>query len=154
MTKLTRRNVNTLIGTLIAGGIAPNSAYARNYGSGGTRLAMTNIRMLIGQEMSGPGAILIENGTISAVLSETDNTAAALQNAQIVDYQGRYLIPAFTSNHAHVGLIKGTTGGRHNFTPENAYAALRQFQAYGIGTVVSLGLPPNARAQNPRKHAQ
>ncbi|MBA8841010.1 amidohydrolase family protein [Ochrobactrum sp. RH2CCR150] len=142
MTKLTRRNVNTLIGTLIASGIAPKSAYARNYGSGGTRLAMINLRMFIGQEMSSPGTIIIENGIISAVLTETDSTAAALENTQIVDYQGRYLIPAFTCNHAHVGLIRGTTGGRHNFTPDNAYAALRQFQAYGIGTVVSLGMTP------------
>ncbi|MGV6875978.1 amidohydrolase family protein [Pseudochelatococcus sp. B33] len=151
MTKLTRRNVNNLIGALIVSGIAPKGAHARNYGSGGTKLAMTNVRMLLDEKMSAPGTLIIENGIITSIHAEEDGTTNALKNAQVIDYQGRYLIPAFTSNHAHVGLIKGRTAGRHNFTPENAYAALRQFQAYGIGTVVSLGMSPTPEPETHEK---
>jgi imidazolonepropionase-like amidohydrolase len=50
------------------------------------------------------------------------------------------VLPGLISNHAHLGLVKGTTLSGNNVTRANILRQLRQYTAYGVTTVASLGL--------------
>jgi imidazolonepropionase-like amidohydrolase len=60
-------------------------------------------------------------------------------DAKIINYEGKIVMPGLISAHAHLGQIDGTRRGPENFTRENIQRQLRQYQAYGVTTVVSLG---------------
>ncbi|GAD10749.1 amidohydrolase [Gluconobacter frateurii NBRC 103465] len=78
--------------------------------------------------------VVINDGRIVSVGS------LAPAEAQHVDLSGKTLLPALISDHSHVGIIKGTSGGSDNYTRENILAALKKYSDYGVLTVTSLGL--------------
>lgn len=78
--------------------------------------------------------VVINDGRIVSVGSP------APAEAQHVDLSGKTLLPALISDHSHVGIIKGTSGGSDNYTRENILAALKKYSDYGVLTVTSLGL--------------
>jgi imidazolonepropionase-like amidohydrolase len=78
--------------------------------------------------------VVINDGRIVSVGSP------APAEAEHVDLSGKTLLPALISDHSHVGIIKGTSGGSDNYTRENILAALKQYSDYGVLTVTSLGL--------------
>jgi len=60
---------------------------------------------------------------------------------RVVDYTGKTIIPGLVSDHGHIGQVDGTQGGAPSlYTRENALRQLRQWRAYGVTTVTSLGL--------------
>lgn len=60
---------------------------------------------------------------------------------RVVDYTGKTIIPGLVSDHGHIGLVDGTKGGSPSlYTRENALRQLRQWRAYGVTTVTSLGI--------------
>lgn len=60
---------------------------------------------------------------------------------KVVDYTGKTIIPGLVSDHSHIGLVDGTKGGQPAlYSRENALRQLRQWRAYGVTTVTSLGL--------------
>jgi imidazolonepropionase-like amidohydrolase len=60
---------------------------------------------------------------------------------KVVDYTGKTIIPGLISDHSHIGLVDGTKGGQPTlYSRENALRQLRQWRAYGVTTVTSLGL--------------
>ena len=63
-----------------------------------------------------------------------------LLGAQIVDMAGKTVLPGLISDHSHLGLVDGTGAGGKNATRENILRQLRQYEAFGVTTVMSLGL--------------
>src|SRR5882724_7850359 len=61
-------------------------------------------------------------------------------NTLIIKLTGKTVLPGLISNHSHVGLVKGTTVSGNNITRANILRQLRQYTAYGVTTVTSLGL--------------
>jgi imidazolonepropionase-like amidohydrolase len=60
---------------------------------------------------------------------------------RVVDYTGKTIMPGLVSDHSHIGQVDGTTSGQPAlYTRENALRQLRQWLAYGVTTVTSLGL--------------
>lgn len=60
---------------------------------------------------------------------------------RVVDYTGKTILPGLVSDHSHIGQVDGTTSGQPAlYTRENALRQLRQWVAYGVTTVTSLGL--------------
>jgi imidazolonepropionase-like amidohydrolase len=60
---------------------------------------------------------------------------------KVVDYTGKTIMPGLVSDHGHIGQVDGTKGGLPAlYTRENAQRQLRQWRAYGVTTVTSLGL--------------
>ncbi|HVI54824.1 MAG TPA: amidohydrolase family protein [Luteibacter sp.] len=60
---------------------------------------------------------------------------------QVVDYTGKTIIPGLVSDHGHIGLVDGTKSGLPTlYTRDNALRQLRQWRAYGVTTVTSLGV--------------
>jgi hypothetical protein len=49
-------------------------------------------------------------------------------------------MPALISDHSHLGVVKDGKISSENYTAENIEAALRQYEAYGATTVLSLGV--------------
>lgn len=83
------------------------------------------------------GALLIRDGRIAAVGAAG---TVAEPGAKVVDLTGRTIVPGLISDHSHTGLVKGTTDDGANYTRENILAQLKQYERYGVLTVVSLGL--------------
>jgi imidazolonepropionase-like amidohydrolase len=60
---------------------------------------------------------------------------------KVVDYTGKTIIPGLVSDHGHIGLVDGTKSGQPAlYNRDNALRQLRQWRAYGVTTVTSLGL--------------
>ena len=62
------------------------------------------------------------------------------KGAEQVDYRGKFLMPGLISVHSHVGQVDGLENGSVNYNRANILRQLRQYEAYGVTTVVSLGL--------------
>lgn len=60
--------------------------------------------------------------------------------AHIVDLSGMTAIPGLISDHSHLGMVDGTSANGNNATEANILRQLRQYEAYGVTTVTSLGL--------------
>ncbi|MBV9492230.1 MAG: amidohydrolase family protein [Verrucomicrobia bacterium] len=60
--------------------------------------------------------------------------------AQVVDVQGKTLIPGLISAHSHLGLCQGALGPNPaHYTRENVRNQLEQYERYGVLTVMALG---------------
>jgi imidazolonepropionase-like amidohydrolase len=90
--------------------------------------------------------ILITGSRITAINAEPDGqpaSSAAIKpppNTTIIKLTGKTVLPGLISNHSHVGLVKGTTASGNNITRANILRQLKQYTAYGVTTVTSLGL--------------
>lgn len=58
-------------------------------------------------------------------------------NAEIIDLNGKWIIPGLINAHGHVGNIKGLESG--HYSAANIKDQLARYARYGITTVVSLG---------------
>ncbi|GBR02506.1 amidohydrolase family protein [Acetobacter oeni] len=83
-------------------------------------------------------AVLVRHGKITAVTPMAQ--APSVPDAKIINLAGQTMIPGLVSDHSHVGLVSGTSSGSANFTRDNILAQLRQFELYGVTTVVALGV--------------
>jgi imidazolonepropionase-like amidohydrolase len=86
--------------------------------------------------------IVIREGHIAA-LGPASVTPTPV-GSKIVDYRGKTIIPGLISDHSHVGVVDGLSVGGNNYNRENVLGELRQYEAYGVTTVLALGLngPP------------
>ena len=78
--------------------------------------------------------LLIQADTIAATGKNLDTTGLT-----VINLSGRTIMPALISTHVHVGTLKGTTTIPVNYTRENIMRQLKQYQNYGVGTVVAMG---------------
>ena len=85
--------------------------------------------------------VVIRGETITAITPVTSHGAAAADGATtVVNFSGKTVLPGIISDHSHLGMTDGTKSGGVNQTPENILRQLRQYEAYGVTTVTSLGL--------------
>jgi imidazolonepropionase-like amidohydrolase len=91
--------------------------------------------------------ILITGSKITAVSAQPEAQSSAgsgarkvAPNTTIVKLTGMTVLPGLISNHSHLGLVKGTTVSGNNVTRANILRQLKQYTAYGVTTVTSLGL--------------
>ncbi len=96
-------------------------------------------RVFDGSEDLGVVTLILEGATIVRI-EPAGNGVEIPAGAQRLDYSGRFIIPGLVSAHSHVGNTDGTEHGDRFYTREHVLRNLRQFQAYGVTTVTSLGL--------------
>ncbi|TDK33338.1 amidohydrolase family protein [Luteimonas terrae] len=101
-----------------------------------------NARVFDGTRDLGEVSLVIRDGLIERI-AEAGATDLP-DGAKRVDHAGRFIIPGLVNDHAHVGNTKGTEHGDRFYTQAQVSADLRQFQAYGITTVASLGMNGSA----------
>ena len=84
--------------------------------------------------------VLITRAQITAVESQPIDAKKLPRNTTIINESGKTVLPGLISDHSHLGLTKGTTASGKNATRANILRQLRQYTAYGVTTVTSLGL--------------
>src|SRR5262245_13473769 len=82
--------------------------------------------------------IVIRDGRIVAI-GPSAGTAVPT-GAEIVDYSGKTIIPGLISGHSHVGIFVGLKAAPENYNRDSILRQLRQLEAYGVTTVMALGL--------------
>jgi imidazolonepropionase-like amidohydrolase len=82
-------------------------------------------------------AMIVDNGRIVWV-----GPVAQLKtppSAQVVDLQGKYVMPGIIDLHVHLGATIGLDQNEKFFTPENVEKDLKTYASYGVTTVLSMG---------------
>lgn len=105
--------------------------------SGEGSVAFKNARLIdgTGRPPVDAATMVIRDGKITAV----GRDAAIPANAEIIDLQGRTIMPALIAAHSHLGLVNGKKAASANVTEENVRRQLQRYGSYGVGSVVSLG---------------
>src|SRR5262245_45379030 len=84
------------------------------------------------------GTIVIRDGVVLAV--GPSGSVSIPDSAEIVDYSGKTIIPGLISAHSHVGIFVGLMSAAENYNRDSILRQLKQLEAYGVTTVMSLGL--------------
>jgi imidazolonepropionase-like amidohydrolase len=74
------------------------------------------------------------------ILAVQSASAATPAGAQILDFHGDTVIPGLINAHGHLALIADGQNSATAYTEENVLAELRQYESYGVTTMMSLGL--------------
>ena len=101
--------------------------------------ALTHVRVI-----DGTGATPIEDATVviegNHIQAIQPGSAAIPAGAHVLDFHGDSVIPGLINAHGHLGLIADGQNSATAYTRENVLAELRQYEAYGVTTMLSLGL--------------
>ena len=84
------------------------------------------------------GAIVIRGNSILAVGSS--RIARRYRKSEIVDRTGATVMPGIINAHGHLSLIKNGKNTADAYTADGVIAELRQYESYGVTTMLSLGL--------------
>lgn len=105
-------------------------------------IVIDNARVFDGVRDLGEVSLVIRGGLIERIAEAGARDLP--EGAERIDHRGRFVIPGLVNDHAHVGNTRGTGHGDRFYTQDQVSADLRQFQAYGITTVASLGMNGSA----------
>jgi imidazolonepropionase-like amidohydrolase len=83
-------------------------------------------------------AIVIRDGRIAAVGPAGSSTVPT--GAEVVDHTGKTIIPGLISGHSHVGIFADLKAAPENYSRDAILRQLKQLEAYGVTTLMSLGL--------------
>jgi imidazolonepropionase-like amidohydrolase len=83
-------------------------------------------------------AIVLRDGRIVAIGPSGETPVPS--DAEIVDYTGKTIIPGLISDHSHVGIFVGLKAAPENYNRDSILRQLKQLEAYGVTTVMALGL--------------
>ncbi|HTC75246.1 MAG TPA: amidohydrolase family protein [Edaphobacter sp.] len=82
-------------------------------------------------------SLLLQNGRIEKI----GETMIVPKGVQVRELSGKTVMPGLISAHSHLGLIvDDAESSATGYTRENVTAQLRQFERYGVTTIMSLGL--------------
>ena len=81
--------------------------------------------------------ITIRDGKIVAI---TTATSEAPPGARVINYSGKTVMPGIINAHGHLALVCGTQNSATCCTRENVIAELRQYERYGVTSMLSLGV--------------
>jgi imidazolonepropionase-like amidohydrolase len=82
-------------------------------------------------------AMIVDNGRIVWVGPVAQLKAPP--SAQVVDLQGKYVMPGIINLHVHLGATIGLDQNEKFFTPENVEKDLKTYASYGVTSVLSMG---------------
>jgi imidazolonepropionase-like amidohydrolase len=101
--------------------------------------ALTHVRVIdgTGRTPLEDATVVIEGNRILAVEPASSTLPAA---AKVVDLHGDTVMPGIINAHGHLALIADGQNSATSYTSENVLAELRQYESYGVTTMLSLGL--------------
>jgi imidazolonepropionase-like amidohydrolase len=101
--------------------------------------ALTHVRVI-----DGTGGTPLEDATVliegNHILSIRPGTAAVPAAAKVLDLHGDTVIPGLINAHGHLALIADGQNSATSYTAENVLSELRQYESYGVTSMLSLGL--------------
>lgn len=87
-------------------------------------------------------AMVVDNGEITWVGADAGVKVPA--GAQAVDLSGKYVMPGLIDLHVHLGTVRDLTQTPTLYNLESVKTDLRQYAAYGVTTVQSMGTDTDA----------
>jgi imidazolonepropionase-like amidohydrolase len=82
-------------------------------------------------------SLLLRDGRIEKI----GETMVVPTGARVVELSGKTVMPGLISAHSHLGLIvDDAESSATGYTRENVTAQLKQFERYGVTTILSLGV--------------
>jgi imidazolonepropionase-like amidohydrolase len=95
--------------------------------------------------IDGRGGAPIDNATIvirgGRIVAIGTSSATPIPNgAEVVNYTGKTIIPGLISDHSHIGIFVGLKAAPENYNRDSILRQLKQLEAYGVTTVMALGL--------------
>jgi imidazolonepropionase-like amidohydrolase len=78
--------------------------------------------------------LLIHGNSIAAV-----GAGLSDQEAEVINLDGKTIMPTLISTHMHIGTLKDTTTSAANYTRANILRQLKKYSDYGVENVLSLG---------------
>ena len=82
-------------------------------------------------------SLLLRDGRIEKI----GETMVVPPGAQVRELSGKTVMPGLISAHSHLGLIvDDAESSATGYTRENVSAQLKQFERYGVTTIMSLGV--------------
>jgi imidazolonepropionase-like amidohydrolase len=101
--------------------------------------ALTHIRLI-----DGTGRAPLEDATVviqgNHILAIQAATGAVPAGARVLDLHGDTVMPGLINAHGHLALVADGQNSATAYTPENVLAELRQYESYGVTTMLSLGV--------------
>lgn len=82
-----------------------------------------------------PHTDILIQGTMIAKIGH----GLAANGATIINGEGKTVMPAITSSHVHIGMIKGNDNKTDPYTRENILSQLKKYAAYGVTNVLVMG---------------
>ena len=101
--------------------------------------ALTHVRVIdgIGGAPLEDATVVIEGNHIRSVQA---GSGAIPSGAKVLDLHGDTVMPGIINAHGHLALIADGQNSPTSYTPENVLAELRQYESYGVTTMLSLGM--------------
>lgn len=81
--------------------------------------------------------ITIRSSRIVGIMKGGSDAPAS---ARVIDYSGKTVIPGLINAHGHLALVCGTQNSATCYTKEHVIAELRQYERYGVTSMLSLGV--------------
>lgn len=81
--------------------------------------------------------VTIRDGKIVAITKAASDAPAS---ARVIEYSGKTIIPGLINAHGHLALVCGLQNSATCYTKENVVAELRQYERYGVTSMLSLGV--------------
>lgn len=126
-----------LITIAILLGLPPASLVAASKESSAVT-ALTHVRVI-----DGTGSAPIEDATIviegNHIKAVHPGSAAIPAGATVLDMHGDTVMPGIINAHGHLALVADGQNSATAYTRENVMAELRQYESYGVTTMLSLG---------------
>ncbi|RXH56906.1 amidohydrolase family protein [Granulicella sibirica] len=100
---------------------------------------ITHVRVI-----DGTGRAPIENATVTLrdgkIAGIGPSGKTAVKGAKVIDGMGKTVMPGIINAHGHLALVNGTKNDADYYTREHVLDELRQYERYGVTTMLSLGL--------------
>jgi len=107
-----------------------------------TAVLLQNARLIVGDgSVIENGSILVVAGVISAVGAVASDALPA--NTQLIDLQGKTVLPALIDAHAHLGYEGHGIWGSQHYSRGNLIDHLQRYAYYGFSGVFSAGSDPD-----------
>ncbi len=101
--------------------------------------ALTHVRVI-----DGSGGAPLEDATVviegNHIRSVQTGAGAVPAGARVLDLHGDTVMPGLINAHGHLALIADGQNSASAYTEENVLAELRQYESYGVTSMLSLGL--------------
>lgn len=131
------KNVLLLLLLTIAGSLSLQCCKDKPGIADGSVILFKNVNLIDGNGGSAVAGtcILIRGGRIAAIGKNLDTTISG----QVIDLQGKTMMPALISTHVHIGTLKGTTTQADHYTRENILGQLKKYMNYGVSIIQVMG---------------
>jgi imidazolonepropionase-like amidohydrolase len=101
--------------------------------------ALTHVRVI-----DGTGHPPLEDATVviegNHILAIEQGKASIPANAKVLDLHGDTVMPGLINAHGHLALVADGQNSATAYTSENVLTELRQYESYGVTSMLSLGV--------------